>query len=98
MIFRKDVEEGVMVATGSLLLSKAGKRRRMCFKMNAVSAEVGVAVVSKNNPSKNVCADKISSLDLRSVRSNQLNPKMRSGPKSVALIVDLASGVKYMPL
>jgi hypothetical protein len=98
MIFRKDVDEGVMVATGSLLLSEAGKRCRMCFKTNAVSAEVGVAVVSKNNPSKNVCADKISSLDLRSMRINQLNPKMRSGPKSVALIIDPASGVRYMPL
>jgi hypothetical protein len=65
IIFKKDVNEGVMVATGSLSLSLAGKRWRMCFKRNAVSAEVGVVVVSKNKPSKNVCADKISSLDLR---------------------------------
>jgi hypothetical protein len=82
IIFKKDVNEGVMVATSSLLLSIAGKRRHTCFKMNAVSAEVGVAVVSKNRPSRKVCADKISSLDLRSVRSSQFNPNMRSGPKS----------------
>jgi hypothetical protein len=37
-------------------------------------------------------------LDLRSMRSNWLNRKMRSGPKSVALIIDPAGGVKYTPL
>jgi hypothetical protein len=57
-----------------------------------------VVVVSKNKPSKNVCADKILSLDLRSVHSNRLNPKMRSGPKLVALIIDPAGGVRYTPL
>jgi ribosomal protein L12E/L44/L45/RPP1/RPP2 len=70
MIFRKDVNEGVMVATGALLLAKAGKTQCTCFKMNAVLVEVGVEVVSKNKPSKKVCTNKISSLDLRSMCSN----------------------------
>jgi hypothetical protein len=57
-----------------------------------------VEVVSKNKPSKKVCTNKISSLDLRSMCSNWLNPMMSSGPKLQAWILDLAGRVKYMPL